>query len=169
VVKRVRAPKVEVSAKAHATAKVSFERKKLITENVPEDVSRAKAGAWLTLLSPITEWAGLKGDALNFKRKLLRVQQEETLVRIASRVREKLADGEITRHVPRKILIPAIEKASLEEVDDDVMVDRWASLLASAAQDVKVQPRFVGILEELSGAQAECLERVAFNKMEELK
>lgn len=167
MVKRARIPKIEVSAKAHAVAKASFERKKIITENIPEDVSRAKAGAWLTLLSPITEWAGLKGDALNFKRKLLRVQQEDTLIRIASKVREKLVDVEITRHIPRKILIPAIEKASLEEVDDDVMVDRWASLLASAAQDMRVQPRFVGILEELSGAQAKCLERVAFNRWEE--
>jgi len=42
------------------------------------------------------------------------------------------------------------------------MIDRWANLLASAAQEVKVQPRFVGILDELAGSQAECLERLAF-------
>jgi hypothetical protein len=44
------------------------------------------------------------------------------------------------------------------------MIDRWSNLLASAARAVVVQPRFVGILEELAGAQAECLERIAFNK-----
>ena len=161
-------PNAELSAKAIAkaeiSAKASFQRKKIISEVVPPDVTRAKVGAWLTLLSPITEWAGLKGDALRFKRELLRVQQEETLVRVASKVREKLSDSEVTHQISRKILVPALEKASLEDADDNVMVDRWASLLASAAQDVKVQPRFVGILEELSGAQAECLERIAFNR-----
>jgi hypothetical protein len=63
--------------------------------------------------------------------------------------------------------VPALEKASLEESDDDVMIDRWASLLASAAQKVKVQPRFVGILDEMTGLQAECLERIAFNRYED--
>ncbi len=164
--KKARLPKVEVSAKAQAVAKISIERKKITKETIPEDVSRAKAGAWLTLMSPITEWAGLKGDALKFKRRLLRVQQEETLLRVAEAVREKLANSQISRPIPRKILVPAIEKASLEDVGDDVMIERWANLLASAAEDVKVQPRFVGILEELAGSQAVCLERVAFNNYE---
>ncbi|MGY3588696.1 hypothetical protein ACVIGB_002346 [Bradyrhizobium sp. USDA 4341] len=44
------------------------------------------------------------------------------------------------------------------------MIDRWANLIASAARDVEVQPRFVGILEEMTGRQAVCLERIAFNR-----
>jgi hypothetical protein len=164
-------PKIKAEAKAvakvEASVKASYQRKKTITEVIPEDVTRAKASAWLTLISPITQWAGLKGDALEFQRKLLRIQQEETLLRVAQSVRNKLVDVSISKPVARKILVPALEKASLEEADDEVMVDRWASLLASAAQDVKVQPRFVGILEELAGAQAVCLEKVAFNRWEE--
>jgi hypothetical protein len=158
----------KATAKLEAIAKATYQRKKTTTEVIPPDVSRAKAGAWLTLLSPITEWAGLKGDALNFKRRLLRIQQEETLLRVAQSVRTKLADTHISRPIPRKILVPALEKASLEDAADDVMVDRWANLLASAAQELKVQPRFVGILEELAGSQAECLERVAFNRFAEV-
>jgi Abortive infection alpha len=158
--------RAEATAKTEISAKIIRQRKHSVTEVIPPDVTRAKAGAWLDLISPITEWAGLKGDALKFKRHLLRIQQEDSLLRVAQEVRKKLAGQTATRQVPRKILIPALEKASLEDADDDVMVDRWANLLASAATDVKVQPRFVGILEEMSGRQAECLERVAFNRHE---
>src|SRR5580704_17210450 len=119
------------TAKVEAVAKATYQRKKTTTEVVPPDVTRAKAGAWLTLLSPITEWAGLKGDALKFRRRLLRIQQEETLLRIAQSVRAKLADAHISRPIPRKILVPALEKPSLEDATDDVMVDRWANLLSS--------------------------------------
>ena len=159
--------KVEAVAKVEATAKAVFKRTKNISEVVPPDVTRAKAGAWLDLLSPITEWAGLKGDALRHKRGLLRIQQEETLFRVAQGVRQKLGDANEVKTIPMKILVPAVEKASLEEAADDVMVDRWASLLASAAEQVDVQPRFVGILGELAGSQAECLERLAFNNYSE--
>jgi hypothetical protein len=162
--KRSSGPKISAKATARleAVAKATYFRKKTTTEVIPPDVSRAKAGAWLTLLSPITEWAGLKGDALNFQRRLLRIQQEETLLRVALSVREKLTDATISHPVPRKILVPALEKASLEDSEDQTMIELWANLLASATQKVSVQPRFVGILEEIAGAQAKCLERVAF-------
>jgi hypothetical protein len=167
--KKATAPKIkaEAIAKAEFIAKATYQRKHSTTAVVPPDVTRAKAGAWLNLISPITEWAGLKGDALNFKRRLLRIQQEETLLRVAQEVQAKLAGENILHHVRRKILVPALEKASLEDVDDDVMIDRRANLLASAAIDVKVQPRFIGILEEMTGQQAECLERIAFNRYSE--
>jgi hypothetical protein len=69
-------------AKIEASAKASYLRKKVITEIIPPDVSRTKASAWLTLISPITEWAGLKGDALKYRRQQLRIQQKETLLKI---------------------------------------------------------------------------------------
>ena len=166
-------PRTEIAAKAtarlEAVAKASYRRTKTTTEVIPPDVSRAKAGAWLTIISPITEWAGLRGDALNFKRRLLRIQQEETLLRIAQSVRKKLTGARISQPVPRKILIPALEKASLEESSDKIMIDRWANLLASASLQLAVQPRFVSILEELSGSQAECLEHIAFHDFQKFR
>jgi len=153
---------VKATARLEAVAKATYQRKRTTTEIIPPDVSRAKAGAWLTLLSPITEWAGLKGDSLNYQRRLLRIQQEETLLRVAKSVREKLAGISISQAVPRKILVPALEKASLEDASDLTMIEMWANLLASATQTVSVQARFVGILEELAGSQAKCLDRVAF-------
>jgi hypothetical protein len=92
------------SAKIEASAKAIIQRKKVITEVIPPDVTRAKAGAWLTLISPITEWAGLKGDALRHKREQLRIQQEITLQRIAIELSKKIGNRTVVRPVPTKIL-----------------------------------------------------------------
>lgn len=158
--------KAEATAKAEVVAKATYQRKHSTTEVIPPDVTRAKAGAWLDLISPITEWAGFKGDRLRSKRELFRIQQEETLILVADAVRSRI-EGKKIKPVPRKILIPALEKASLEDRADDRMIQRWAELLASASQDIAVQPRFVGILGELAGSQAECLEVIAFNNYEQ--
>jgi hypothetical protein len=154
--------KVGATAKAELVAKATYERKHISTEVIPPDVSRAKANAWLDLISPITEWAGLKGDQLRSKRALFRIQQEETLIRVGRAIQSHINDEEIEPVRP-KILIPAIEQASLEDPSDHIMIERWAELLASASLSIAVQPRFVGILGELAGSQAETLEAVAFN------
>lgn len=172
-VKREKKPKRNVSAQAtaklEAVAKVAYSRKRITTEMIPPDVTRAKTSRWLDLISPITEWAGLKGDALNHRRQQLRIQQEDSLLRLANELRNKMAGQEVLQPVPPKILVPILEKASLEDPSDDVMIERWANLLASAAQKVSVQPRFVGILSELAGSQADCLEHIAFHYYEGYK
>src|ERR1700738_4117712 len=85
-------PKIaaEAIAKAEVSAKIVRQRKHSITEVIPPDVTRARAGAWLDILSPITEWAGLKGDALRHRRQQLRIQQEAALDRLARIVRKKM-------------------------------------------------------------------------------
>lgn len=65
-----------------------------------------------------------------------------------------------------KILIGVIEKGSNEDPADEVMIQRWANLLASAAMGQPVQPRYLGILEELAGSQAIALEEIAFNEFQ---
>ncbi len=157
--------KAEATAKAELVAKATYQRKHTSTEVIPPDVTRAKASAWLDMISPITEWAGLKGDQLRSKRALLRIQQEETLLRVAQAVRLRI-EGKDIKPVPPKILVPALEKAALEEPSDDAMIRRWAELLASASQEIAVQPRFVSILGELATSQADCLEVIAFNHFE---
>jgi hypothetical protein len=159
--KKIAEVRAEATAKAEISAKASYQRKHTIQEVVPADVTRAKAGAWLDLISPITEWAGLKGDQLRNKRALFRIQQEETLLRIAESIRHKLKDQEVISPVPPKILVPALESASLENPSDDLMVDIWANLLANAASGEVVEPRYVGILKELSGRQAILLRQLA--------
>src|SRR5271169_1161653 len=66
----------------------------------------------------------------------------------------------------QKSLVPLIEKGSCEDPNDSEMLDRWANLLASASLKIAVQPRFVGILGELAGSQAQCIEHIAFNDFE---
>ncbi|MGY3588694.1 hypothetical protein ACVIGB_002348 [Bradyrhizobium sp. USDA 4341] len=78
--------KAEVTATAEAVVRATYQRKHTTTAIVPADVTRAKAGAWIDLISPITEWAALRGDALRHKRELLRIQQEETLLNLAQKI-----------------------------------------------------------------------------------
>src|SRR5664279_3558997 len=79
--------KIEAIASAKLSAGYSVQKK--VTETVPEDVTRAKASSWLDLISPLTEWAGLTGDSLRYKRNILRLQREETLTRIGQIVGDK--------------------------------------------------------------------------------
>jgi hypothetical protein len=147
-----------ISAKVEAVAKATYQRKRTTTEIVPPDVTRAKAGAWLDLISPLTEWAGLKGDELRFKRAQLRLQREDVLLDIVTRARAKIQNREtIERPLPNKFLVPFLEQASLED-PDGVLVEMWASLLASAITDFNSHHiHFVSIMSQLSPKQGELL------------
>jgi hypothetical protein len=147
-------PKLSASAKIEASAKLSLSRKKNVTEVIPPDVTRAKAGAWLDLVSPLTEWAGLKGDQLRHKRDILRLQREDVLLRIAQKAKQEIErEGKPIEAVPNKFLIPFLEQASLEDPDSG-LVDLWASLLASASTNFKpYHIHFVSLISRLSGEQ----------------
>lgn len=149
-------PILPVEVSASAKAKLIIERKKVTTENIPEDVSRAKASAWLDLISPLTEWAGLKGDELRQKREILRVHKEITLTRIIKEAREKIAQIEGGgSQIPLKFIAPFIERASVEE-DDPKLHSLWSSLLASAFTDYKPEfVHFCNIISQMSASQAE--------------
>ncbi len=153
VKRRSPAIRLEASAKVATTAK--YEVKKAVHEVIPPDVTRAKAGAWLTLISPITQWAGLRGDQLAHKRALLRLQQEETLAEIANRARARLRDIPAEREpVPMKFIVPFLEKASLENADSE-LVELWANLLVSAAHHYNPHYiHFVTIISQMSAQQA---------------
>jgi hypothetical protein len=154
--------KINVSAKGTAkvgvVAKASYERKRKITEIIPPDVTRAKASAWLDLISPLTEWAALKGDALRFKRTQLRLQREDVLAEIVGLTRKQIGRLEdISKPIPNKFLVPFLEQASLEDPDSS-LIDMWASLLASAAQEFSSHHvHFVSIISRLSPKQGEIL------------
>jgi hypothetical protein len=138
---------------------VSIRRSKEITERVPEDVTRAKAHAWLDVISPVTEWAGLKGDALRHKRELMRLEQEVSLSRLGEKLKERL-EGEAITPITPKVLIPALEKASLENPDSE-MIERWANLLAEEALNPSDDTRTcVSILSELGVNEAEILDGI---------
>lgn len=149
--------KIKVVAKATAT----FQRKKEITEIIPPDVTRAKASAWLDLISPITEWAGLKGDQIRHKRELLRIQREDVLTTIMLRARQRLDElGDSIKPIPNKFVVPFLEKASLEDPNSD-LIDAWVGLLTSAATDFNPHMvRFCSILSEIGKTEVQFLHRL---------
>jgi Abortive infection alpha len=141
---------VEIGAKA--TLEIKTE--------IPKESTGRLVDALTDIIRPFSEARGLKAD-------LLRLQREEVAIEIARKAREKLAiEGTTPQPVSNKILVPLMEKGSCEDVTDSSMIDKWANLLASASLNLPVQPRFVGILGELAGSQAECLEYIAFNNSE---
>lgn len=151
--------KAEATAKIRAVAKASYEVKKNVTQDIPADVTRARTSAWLDLISPVTEWAGLRGDQLRARRELLRLQQEEALNAIAKRASPKLKviSG---RPIPNKFIVPFLEQASLEELDSS-LIDMWADLLVSASENFEsYHTHFVSIMAQLSGRQGEIFKKI---------
>jgi hypothetical protein len=137
--KKSNVPTIGVSAKAEVSAKVAYSRTRKTTEVIPPDVTRAKAGAWLELLSPITQWAGLKGDEMAYRRASLRIQQEAALENLAVQVREKLGVRQIKQIIPPKLLIPTLEAVSLEDPQSP-LIAWWANLLVSGALGGSTRP-----------------------------
>lgn len=147
----------KASAKAEAVVKASYQRKRITTEIIPPDVTRAKAGAWLTLISPITEWAGLKGDALRHKRAQLRLQQEASLEALAEAIQKRMERETVVQPLPSKILVPAIEAVSLEDANSP-LIEWWADLLVFGATKQGLRPFLVDLMKAIGTEEATLLE-----------
>jgi hypothetical protein len=157
------------NAKVEVVAKATYQRKRITTEIIPPDVTRAKTSAWLDLVSPLTEWAGLRGDELKLRRAQLRLQREDVLAEIARRARIglKKSTAEL-KPIQNKFLVPFLEKASLEDEKSSLM-DMWAGLLVSAAQGGSSQHiHFVSIISQLSQKQGELFVKLVHTKSEHL-
>ena len=158
-------PRLGATAKIEASARASYSRKKTTTEIIPPDVTRAKTGAWLDLISPLTEWAGLKGDQLRYQRAQLRLQREDVLADIIKRAHQKLGRAYVqSRPIQNKFIVPFLEQASLES-PDSFLTDIWASLLASAAKEFSsYHIHFVSVISQLSPLQGQIFEKLLGTK-----
>src|SRR5688572_13325425 len=97
------------------------------------------------LAHPIVEWQ---------KR---RVERANRLVQDAAGA--VAASGLEPHPVPGRLLMPIIDRGSLEE--DAALHERWVSLLASAAtRPGEIPPSFITVLAELSPVEAQVLQRV---------
>lgn len=154
-------PKLEAAAtaKLEAVAKASYEHKKSVTEVIPPDVTRAKVGRWLDFISPITEWNGLKGDAIRYRRQQLRIQQEAALETLALLVKKKTLGRTIESPLEAKFLVPALEAASLEH-EQSPLLDWWADLLVSGATGRKIRPYFVELMKTIGSEEAALLDEL---------
>ncbi len=127
---------------------------------VPESSTGRLLDAFTDMIRPFSEARGLKADRI-------RLQREEVAVEIARRAKQRLdAENGIEQPVPPKVLIPLMEAASIEDINDEFMIEKWANLLASATTETSVEPRFIGILRELNGRQAAVFEAMAKNNHE---
>jgi hypothetical protein len=141
--------------KAEAVAKLE------VQATVPKASVGRFVDAVTDLFRPFSESQGLKADQI-------RLQREDVAIEIAKKARERIALEKVPiQPVPNKVLVPLIEAASLEDIDDSSMLEMWGNLLASAATGHSVEPRLVGILKELRKPQAELLERIALNMLDQ--
>ena len=128
-----------------------------IKAEVPKQSAGRLVDALTDIFRPFTEARGLKADQI-------RLQREDVLFEIAKKARARAVLEEVELHpVPTKLLVPFIEKASLEDLDKD-MQDRWAALLLSASKEYHARHlTFVDILTRLSSDELRLLEEICFS------
>ena len=91
----------------------------------------------------------------------IRLQREDVLLEIAKKAKARLElEAFPTKPVPLKVLVPYREKASLEDINSD-LVQAWANLLVEAAEnyDPKLNV-YADILGKIGGKDANFLSQV---------
>jgi hypothetical protein len=139
--------RVDVGVKAEAKLEIKTE--------IPSESSGHLVDALVDIIRPFSEKRGLRAD-------LIRLQREEVAVAIALKAAERLRISESTPHsIPNKILVPILEKASLEEPNSE-LIDWWANLLASTARSPNIKSvTFADVLSQIGGNHARLLDHIA--------
>jgi hypothetical protein len=135
-----------------------------IRTEIPSKSSGRTLDALTDIIRPISEGLGLLGDKLSLRR-------QKTLLEIARRTRERLSviSGEVQPPAP-KFLIPLLEKASLEDLNETKLIDMWANLLATAATEpVEMIGQYTSILSETTSSQVLLMETILCLNGQELQ
>ena len=139
-----------ITTAAAAAAKAVSKARQSDAELPPE------AGEFLARVSggPLHEVGAWLGDHV----RVWRVQRQIGVLERAQR--DLRQAGRDPRQVKWNVLFPLLEAGSLE--DDPEMVERWAALLANAAdpEATEVPPSFPDILKQLSPKEAQILDAV---------
>lgn len=144
---------VEIGAKASFLAEVKTE--------IPKESSGRFIDSLVDIFRPFSEARGLKADHI-------RLQREDVLIEIAKKARDRIVVEKIlTEPLPLKVIVPLLEKASLEDTSDDYMMAKWAELLVSGATKKKITTRLVTLLSEINSDQAKLLDEIFFKKAKE--
>lgn len=139
---------IEVAAKAEFRAEIKAE--------VPPEAVGRLVDAITDAFSPFVARQRLKASEL-------RLQQEEVLIKLARLTNEKLRiQQQIPKPVSTKFLVPLLEKASLEDPDDNDMIERWAALLAAESAAPGANRRWaIDILASITSWQARLIETIS--------
>ena len=107
------------------------------------------------LFSPLTELAGLIGDQV-------RVYRHLALLRTMHRAKEIAEEEGIKMDLPPlKFLIPFMEQCSLENEDDEILIEMWSKLLVASSENFKPEHNlFVRILGELTPSEVKLLQYI---------
>ncbi len=98
------------------------------------------------------ELGGIFGDKIRIKR----LKNQIMILNEASKIMEK--SGLRANQLNLKILVPLIEKSSLEE--DEKLQDKWANLIANIASSPEngLEPKLINTLSSLSSIEAVILD-----------
>lgn len=126
-----------------------------IKTEIPKESSGRALDALTDLIRPVTESFGLVGDKIALHR-------QKVLHEIAKRTKKRLEMlNKDAKPIPPKFLVPLLEKASLEDVNDEKMIDMWSNLLAtSATENVELLGQYTTILAEITSSQVRLMERI---------
>ena len=127
-----------------------------LSVKVSEETADKIARALLDLISPVSQSAGLLGQYVQQRRKVLSVIFEKALIRAQQSNQE-------IQPPPPKFLIEFADKASRDDAESE-LIEMWANLLAEASSDYDpALNTYIQILAEIGPDQARLLKRLAKN------
>lgn len=127
----------------------------LVKKGLEEATKGAENFLGAVLGEPLKAIGGLITDQINSRR-------QSNLIVIVKNAATKLKDAGVNpKSVPLKIIHPLLEYCSLEE--DPSMQERWANLLANAADPsvtITMSPAYADILRQLTSEEAQLLDLI---------
>ncbi len=138
--------KSPISLDLAAKIEAKFEAK---TE-IPSESAGRMLDALTDLIRPFSEARGLKADQI-------RLQREDVAYQIVQKAlkRKELENLEF-KTIPNKVLVPLLEKASLED-KGSTFIEWWANLLTRAAEGQMNRPYFAELMSQLGEPEGELL------------
>jgi hypothetical protein len=128
------------------------------TANAIKETTQPIINAVIEIFSPITELFGWGGDTI-------RVYRERTALKCVARTKEIATKAGIKLQAPpTKFIAQFIENCSLEDEDDETLIEWWARLLVDAGTDYNTKHIFhANALKQVSGSELELLEVLVRN------
>lgn len=89
----------------------------------------------------------------------IRFHRYRSLMKILGKVREEF--GETPKIPPYKFFVPFCEQASLEDVDDEIIIDMWVRLLCDASEKFSSRHMmFMRLIKEMTSKEARLLDDI---------
>lgn len=133
-----------------------------VKTEIPSASSGRAIDAVVDFFRPATESMGWLGDKIQLAR-------QKTLNKIATATKRRIElISKPVRLPPPKLLIPLIERASLEDASDEKLIEMWANLIATACtEEVEMLGQYATILSNLTSSQVNIVEEILYLKDED--